>query len=156
MFKEIDGSLAERTFVIEGGSDIEDKRKEILFECVLQYFSYHYPVDYERAGLNAYKSNEDLFADVLGVSLSDDRPQARPVLQEDFKGMIVSAVLEILESSAFPEVTVWYGEFNQTAVTGDWIAALCRDLHRHLKKANLPRARISSKIDRPEGMDFRR
>lgn len=156
MLKEIDGSLAEETYVIEGMSAVEQKRKDILLECVLKYFRNHYPMECERIGLNGFGSNAQLLADALGVSLVDDAPQARPDLTEDFKRMLVSSLLEILESAKFPEVSVRYGPFKQTTANGSWISAICRDLHRRLEEAKLPRGQIPERIDRPDDMDFRR
>lgn len=156
MLKQIDSSLPAESFVVEGMSSVSEEKQEILLKCLLDHFILHYPMEYERIGMNGFGSNAQLVADVLGVSLSEQSPQVRPGLADDFKRMVSSTLLELLESDLVPEVTVRYGEFNQTQVTANWIAAICRDIYPHLQEAVHRYELDSPHIDRPDDLDFRR
>lgn len=156
MLKQIDSSLPAQSFVMEGVSSVSEEKRDILLKCLLDHFILHYPMEYERIGMNGFGTNAQLVAEVLGVSLTDESPQIRPGVADDFKRMVVSTLLELLESDQFPEVTVRYGEFQQTATTGNWVAALCRDIYPHLQEAVLRYELDSPRIDRPDNMDFRR
>lgn len=156
MAMEIDSSIQKDSFVISGVGGVLDEKLDALLERVFDFFSRNYPMDFERAGLNAFADRRDLLADQVGLSLRDGEPQ-RLVAPGDggFKRLIADSVLHLLNSDLFSGVSVRYGPNGVTQPYLDHVESTCRDIYSELWEAFLQVDLDHPNPKRPDDLDFR-